>query len=1228
MLGPMAPATGNETAPDTGGGPSVDLDSAVVRWGGFGLARYLEDVDLAAELVDWLHRETGVNKGALKLAMKLLSPAVSATARRATGWLSDRAKERVVAALTKLPFYDRLAGALDRVTVRLDENLAAKREVEEILAGRRPPHDTAFANALTLDLQAQVSTLQRLDDVSGQIADGFANIETLLTPQPVLTLRLFAPNEGLRFFYGAQRVPFVGRDDELARLAEFLYAGERFSWWLVAGPAGTGKSRLALELCLRHGNAWRVGMLSSADAFTDWGNWRPDQPTLIVADYVSERAEDLHSIALALAENQGLDFPVRLLLVERDSEGYWWPAFRGAGGERYVIDAARHTAPLTLGRLDDAALERMIASVIDDAGPTLMSPRQIVAAVRAIDPEARPLFVAFVADAVAAGRDPRAWDREALLGDVLEREDARHWQPAGISDGERNLLALATMTGGLDVGALASIKAPDLIPPPSAYDPHRYRVLSGQASEDRLAPYEPDILGELFVLERLRPAHTLDTDRAEAMRALAWSRSALGMATFLSHAAMDFPRHPTLRILDRPAGENGLTRRLWSLAAANLIIDYGSAGDIAEARALYDAIAGLAADHPDEPALREHQARGAVHLMAHYGTAGDIAEARALYDAIAGLAADHASEPALRERQARGAVNLIIPYGNAGDIAEARALYDAIAGLTAAHPGEPALREGQARGAFNLIVHYGSAGNIAEARALYGAIAGIAAAHPDEPALREEQAKGAFNLIVDYGTAGDIAEAHALYDAIAGLAAAHPGEPALREEQAKGAVNLIFDYGNAGDIAEARALYDTIAGLAAAHPDEPALRELQAGGAVNLIFDYGNAGDIAEARALYDTIAGLAAAHRGEPALRERQAMGAVNLIAHYGSAGDIAEARAFYDAIAGIAAAHWGEPALREEQAKGAFNLMHAYGRAGNIAEARAFYDAIAGLATAHPGEPALRERQAGGAVNLIVDYGNAGDIAEARALYDAIAGIAAAHPDEPALREQQARGAFNLMNAYGSAGNIAEARALYDAIAGLAAAHRGEPALREEQAKGAVNLIVDYGNAGDIAEARALYEAIAGLAAAHPGEPALRELQARGAVNLIANFGSAGHIAEARALYDAIAGLAAAHPGEPALSELQARGAFNLIVDYGTAGDIAEARALYDAIAGLAAAHPGEPALRELQARGAVNLIAAYRKAGQSQAAEEFLSSLSSEPDLVNLMESFVRSQGDGPE
>src|SRR5262245_42619546 len=70
--------------------------------------------------------------------------------------------------------------------------------------------------------------------------------------------------------YSSRATHFIGRDSERCRLAEFLDSDSKFTWWLVTGDAGSGKSRLALELCRQAESEWHAGFLSRTDKDFKW----------------------------------------------------------------------------------------------------------------------------------------------------------------------------------------------------------------------------------------------------------------------------------------------------------------------------------------------------------------------------------------------------------------------------------------------------------------------------------------------------------------------------------------------------------------------------------------------------------------------------------------------------------------------------------------------------------------------------------------------------------------------------------------------------------------------------------------------------------------------------------------------------------------------------------------------------------------------------------------------
>ena len=151
-------------------------------------------------------------------------------------------------------------------------------------------------------------------------------------------------------------VPFVAREPELAGLREWLDAGVDLSVHALVAPAGTGKTRLAMELCRRVDPAdapgsggWTAGFLKSskhleylAGAFaTSTYTWTGN--TLLVVDYAGQSIEYLRQWLDLLAAKSLGTAKLRILLLERTAprEIGWWRTLVGV--EVSSTDAPRRS---------------------------------------------------------------------------------------------------------------------------------------------------------------------------------------------------------------------------------------------------------------------------------------------------------------------------------------------------------------------------------------------------------------------------------------------------------------------------------------------------------------------------------------------------------------------------------------------------------------------------------------------------------------------------------------------------------------------------------------------------------------------------------------------------------------------------------------------------------------------------------------------------------------------
>jgi tetratricopeptide (TPR) repeat protein len=794
------------------------LSTAVEKAAEAGLAEYLKDTEWASALVDWLHAETGISKVWLKLAVQLFAVLVGKAAAAAGSGASGLAARALGWLFARIPGSARIAQAL----AKLDRAKAAEVEFEAVLAGNLLPGDAKLTEHLSPTLRAQFVTQSRLHHIIDR-----------LNPQPFLDFSCLDPEtEAKRFVYTSRSVRLLGRERELEALNEFLNANTPFTWWVVEGPGGVGKSRLALEFALARSGPWRMGFVRGLREF-GWQQWRPATPTVLIADYANETAEELGDITRGLAARaaQGdLAHPVRLLLLVREAEGAWKSQFLGTGGRRAAIEEARFADPLSISPLGNDALWEVLQSALPpdvpppDRGETL-------AKLLDIDPQRRPLFALFAGDAIRNGRDLRQWDATALVNDVLEREKA-HWKNAGATEKDVNLLALATMTGGMQTTMLDDLN-PSLFPStdgsvsPDAFDPIRYQAMVGGASAERtLSPLLPDILGERFVLDHLQPRYHGDVRRADDFRNTAWTINPEGMFAFLSRSVMDFPQTRTLPLLDQPPiAAAQPQRRAWAQATINLIAFYGDAGRLGDARRLYQELRAFAEAHAEDSAVRGPWAMAAFNLLNTYGNSGRVDEAREIYVELCALSEAHAPDATIREQRVRAAFNLLTDYASAGWVDKGWELYDELRILSKEHLADAVVQETRMKAAFNLLSACGTAGRLDEARELYAELRLLSESNPGDVLLREFRGMAVTNLLAAYGIARRADEARELYAELCGLSEAYAEDKAVRGERAKSTVNMLVGYGVAGRVDEAWGVYEEFRDFAKRHPNDQILAE-------------------------------------------------------------------------------------------------------------------------------------------------------------------------------------------------------------------------------------------------------------------------------------------------------------------------------------------------------------------------------------------------------------------
>lgn len=384
-----------------------------------------------------------------------------------------------------------------------------------------------------------------------------------------------------QFHYTQRITNFLGREEEINSLKEFYNSEKSFYWWLLTGQGGAGKSRLALELCieLRQLNV-NCGFISfSQIKDVNWNNWYPEVPTLYIVDYVANEYMIALNWIQYLTNRTDFQLPIRILLVERESDGNWWKAFTNdivASSSLYKI------TPLNIEGLPVEKLIKLVKEIaISKNNDLYIEEKDLEKVLINSDALQRPLFAMFVGIALAYGQHVRDWNQHDLLDFYLAQEERNIKNTFSHCDDKtiyhhKNILILATISYGITDSQLNNIFDLNIswLPNRDTFNNALYLSLSGNSKLDTsinsihiayhegeinsviLSPLMPDIVGEYFVLKHLlddKDYPHRDKERLVEIRKIAYRIGLIGINFFFRRILQDFTNHPTtLRLIKQP----------------------------------------------------------------------------------------------------------------------------------------------------------------------------------------------------------------------------------------------------------------------------------------------------------------------------------------------------------------------------------------------------------------------------------------------------------------------------------------------------------------------------------------------------------------------------------------------------------------------------------------------------------------------------------------------------
>lgn len=415
-----------------------------------------------------------------------------------------------------------------------------------LLDGAEPPRADQLPEGITqlAQIQAMEVSQRRFGDDLERLARRIVQlvpklvVPRLFVPPPEPPGAFAAPSTLLRPEYTV--VPFAGRAREIADLRAWATDSVSASAQLVVGPAGSGKTRLALRLCEQLvASGWLAGIVQGRPPAAQIRDTSAiDRPLLMVVDDAETRADQLTALAAAIGDRSAVKHaPVRLLLVSR-AEGGWLDGLR-AHGDKRVAELFK-----TIGRW---SVLRLSAT---DFGAQYATAKAAFAEILDLpDTEGgRPAQLGTLLDVHAAAlHDVLGGTPADAPVAALARHDRRHLRgllrSAGQSDldtaGFATIAAVATLCGPASAEEAAALM--ERLPHFLAASPEKYVAWLHLCypGPHPLAPIQPDALGEAMVAATLAAQPSL----AATLAAVCPDEQIVNALTVLGRA---LPRRPDL----------------------------------------------------------------------------------------------------------------------------------------------------------------------------------------------------------------------------------------------------------------------------------------------------------------------------------------------------------------------------------------------------------------------------------------------------------------------------------------------------------------------------------------------------------------------------------------------------------------------------------------------------------------------------------------------------------
>lgn len=374
----------------------------------------------------------------------------------------------------------------------------------------------------------------------------------------------------LKYHYAQRAIPLYGRSSEIEKLMSFVEATHNFSWWALTGQAGSGKSRLALELLYKLPVSWFGFFLNDGFTQADRDQFIPFCNTLIIIDYISGRERKVSEAMQNLMKLfEKTNYKLRILLLERENskkDGSWYAKLmqRLTRTDSQTMSVSLYNQEfLNLGDLSNDDVLNFISCVCQSKGldADAQRDRKLMELYgrKYEHLRFRPLFLQLFIEAwVNNDRGmPRYDSFSDILKQILQKEQEK-WLAAvdnnqNVCNAFIHLLLRANISGKLNVDDLPDYYKPDgeMVKKyvasrtfPGKQRHEQRNSLINQVCQDInmdnefIAPLFPDVLKEYMF------CFYMEEDRLNDVMNEIWRHAASSFSVFIARCLMDFPEEP------------------------------------------------------------------------------------------------------------------------------------------------------------------------------------------------------------------------------------------------------------------------------------------------------------------------------------------------------------------------------------------------------------------------------------------------------------------------------------------------------------------------------------------------------------------------------------------------------------------------------------------------------------------------------------------------------------